>query len=325
MSSSPAKSGRPAYDSRRLRRIFDRRAATFDDVAFLPREIAQRMRERLDYIKVSPASVLDAGCGAGDDLPGLRERFPEAPVFGTDLSHAMLTRALRHDAGDTSWRRFLPASIGKALGARGPRFAQADFSALPFAAGAFEFIWSNLALHWHSRPDLVFPEWQRVLKVGGLLMFSTLGPDSLKELRGAYAEVEAAHGMASRKHVIDFVDMHDLGDMLVESGFEIPVMDQEVLTITYKSPQSLLADVRRWGAYPFERELGSNPASIPAARRLYKALLAALEARRRADGTLALTFEVIYGHAWKAVPRMTAEGYGIVRLEDIGRGPSKNR
>jgi malonyl-CoA O-methyltransferase len=274
---------------------------------------------------VSPASVLDAGCGAGDDLPGLRERFPEAPVFGTDLSHAMLTRAMRHDVGDTSWRRFLPASIGKALGARGPRFAQADFSALPFTAGAFEFIWSNLALHWHSRPDLVFPEWQRVLKVGGLLMFSTLGPDTLKELRGAYAEVEATHGAPSVKHVIDFVDMHDLGDMLVESGFEIPVMDQETITITYKSPQSLLADVRRWGAYPFQREADANQASIPAARRLHKALLGALEARRGADGTIPLTFEVIYGHAWKAVPRMTAEGHGIVRLEDIGRGPSKNR
>jgi malonyl-CoA O-methyltransferase len=265
--------------------------------------------------------VLDAGCGAGEDIPALRERFPEAPVFGSDLSHGMLTRALHHDAGDTSWRRFLPASLGKALGARGPRFAQADFSALPFASGAFEFIWSNLALHWHSRPDLVFPEWQRVLKVNGLLMFSTLGPDTLKELRGAYAEVEAAHGVASRKHVIDFVDMHDLGDMLVESGFEIPVMDQETLTITYKSPESLLADVRRWGAYPFEREALSGAA----ARRLHKALLAALEARRRADGTIALTFEVIYGHAWKAVPRTTAEGHGIVRIEDIGRGPSRNR
>ena len=321
MPPTPAKSSRPVYDSRRLQRIFDRRAATFDEVAFLPREIAQRMRERLEYIKVSPASVLDAGCGAGDDLPGLHERFPEAPVFGTDLSHAMLTRALRHDAGDTSWRRFLPASLGKALGARGPRFAQADFSALPFVAGGFEFIWSNLALHWHSRPDLVFPEWQRVLKVGGLLMFSTLGPDTLKELRGAYAEVEAAHGVPSVKHVIDFVDMHDLGDMLVESGFEIPVMDQETITITYKSPQSLLADVRRWGAYPFQRGADTNPA----ARRLHKALLGALEALRRADGTLPLTFEVIYGHAWKAVPRMTAEGHGIVRLEDIGRGPSKNR
>lgn len=321
MSPTSAQSGRPAYDSRRLRRIFDRRAATFGDVAFLPREIAQRMRERLDYIKVTPASVLDAGCGVGEDIPALRERFPEAPVFGADLSHGMLTRALRHDAGDTSWRRFLPATLSKALGARGPRFAQADFSALPFAAGAFEFIWSNLALHWHSRPDLVFPEWQRVLKVNGLLMFSTLGPDSLKELRGAYAEVEAAHGAASRKHVIDFVDMHDLGDMLVESGFEIPVMDQEVLTITYKSPESLLADVRRWGAYPFEREVSSSAA----ARRLHKALLAALEARRRADGTIALTFEVIYGHAWKAVPRTTAEGHGIVRIEDIGRGSSRSR
>jgi malonyl-CoA O-methyltransferase len=321
MSPTSAQSGRPAYDSRRLRRIFDRRAASFDEVAFLPREIAQRMRERLDFIKVAPSSVLDAGCGAGEDIPALRERFPEAPVFGSDLSHGMLARALHHDAGDTSWRRFLPASLGKALGARGPRFAQADFSALPFASGAFEFIWSNLALHWHSRPDLVFPEWQRVLKVNGLLMFSTLGPDTLKELRGAYAEVEAAHGIASRKHVIDFVDMHDLGDMLVESGFEIPVMDQETLTITYKSPESLLADVRRWGAYPFERE-GSSGA---VARRLHKALLAALEARRRADGTIALTFEVIYGHAWKAVPRTTAEGHGIVRIEDIGRGPSRNR
>jgi malonyl-CoA O-methyltransferase len=321
MSPSSPESSRPANDSRRLRRIFDRRAATFDDVAFLPREIAQRMRERLDYIKVNPAHVLDVGCGAGADLPLLRERFPEAPVFGTDLSRAMLQRALQHDAGDTSWRRFLPASLGKALGARGPRFAQADFGALPFASGAFEFLWSNLALHWHARPDLVFPEWQRVLKVNGLLMFSTLGPDTLKELRGAYAEVEAAHGALSRSHVIDFVDMHDLGDMLVESGFEIPVMDQETLTITYQSPASLLADVRRWGAYPFERMALVNHSP----RRLHAALLAALEARRRADGTIPLTFEVIYGHAWKAVPRTTAEGHGIVRIEDIGRGPSRNR
>lgn len=318
---SPTETGRPAYDSRRLRKIFDRRAATFNDVAFLPREIAQRMRERLDYIKVNPAQVLDAGCGAGDDLPALRERFPEAPVFGTDLSRAMLAQAVQHDATDTSWRRFLPASLGKALGSRGPRFAQADFSALPFASGAFEFIWSNLALHWHSRPDLVFPEWQRVLKVNGLLMFSTLGPDTLKELRGAYAEIEVAHGVNTHKHVIDFVDMHDLGDMLVESGFEIPVMDQETLTITYKSPESLLADVRRWGAYPFRREASPGVAS----RRMQKALLAALEARRRADGTIPLTFEVIYGHAWKAVPRMTPEGHGIVRIEDIGRGRQGNR
>jgi malonyl-CoA O-methyltransferase len=325
MSLSPTRPGRPAYDSRHLRRIFDRRAATFDEVAFLPREIAQRMRERLEYIKVAPASVLDVGCGPGEDLPGLRERFPEAPVFGADLSFAMLQRALRHDANDTSWRRFLPATIGRALGSRGPRFAQADFGELPFAHGAFELLWSNLALHWHPRPDLVFGEWQRVLKVNGLLMFSTLGPDSLKELRGAWAEVEAAHGVPLRKHVIDFVDMHDLGDMLVENGFEIPVMDQETITVTYPSAEKLLADVRRWGAYPFERDEQTGHA----ARRLHRALAAALEARKRTDGpdsgTIPLTFEIIYGHAWKAVPRTTAEGHGIVRIEDIGRGPARNR
>jgi malonyl-CoA O-methyltransferase len=302
-----------------LRRIFDRRAASFGDVAFLPREIAQRMRERLDYILVSPANVLDAGCGAGDDLPALRERFPEAPVFGTDLSHAMLMLAKGRDATGASWRRFLPATIGKALGVRGPRAAQADFSALPFATGAFDVIWSNLALHWHSRPDLVFPEWQRVLKTGGLLMFSTLGPDTLRELRGAYAEADAAHGTATRPHVIDFVDMHDLGDMLVESGFEIPVMDQETLTITYRSPESLLADVRRWGAYPFQRDASDAMRAAACSRRFRAALFAALEARRREDGTIPLTFEVIYGHAWKAVPRVSAEGHGIVRVEDIGR------
>jgi malonyl-CoA O-methyltransferase len=323
MSPTPANTGRPAYDPRLVRHIFDRRAATFDDVAFLPREIAKRMRERLDYIKVAPVRVLDAGCGQGTDLPALRERFAEASVLGADLSAVMLARANAAETAESEanagWRRFLPATLGKAFGARGPQLAQADFSALPFSAGAFELLWSNLALHWHARPDLVFPEWQRVLKVSGLLMFSTLGPDTLRELRRAYAEAEKALGLAPRSHTIDFVDMHDLGDMLVESGFEIPVMDQEVLTITYKSAATLLADVRRWGAFPVAQ--GSHPQG----RALRDALHAALEARRRDDGTIPLTFEVIYGHAWKAVPRMTAEGHGIVRLEDIGRGSKKNR
>ncbi|KAA0091612.1 methyltransferase domain-containing protein [Paraburkholderia sp. T12-10] len=325
MSSNPAKSGRPAYDSRLVRQIFDRRAATFGEVAFLPREIAQRMRERLEYIKVSPSSMLDAGCGVGDDLPMLRERFPETPLVGVDVSSRMLVRALPQATGDAGWRRLLPAALQRSLGVRGPRLAQADFAALPFAAGAFDLIWSNLALHWHSRPDLVLPEWQRVLQPNGLLMFSTLGPDTLRELRGAYAEVEVAHGLPTGAHVIDFVDMHDLGDMLVESGFEIPVMDQETLTITYKSPESLLADVRRWGAYPHRRDDVAGAGGLSGAlattraRRLHAALREALEARRRDDGTIPLTFEVIYGHAWKAVPRTTADGHAIVRVEDIGR------
>jgi malonyl-CoA O-methyltransferase len=326
MSSSPPQTSRPAYDPRRLREIFDRRAAGFDDVAFLPREIASRMRERLEYIKVAPSRVLDAACGMGADLPSLRERFAEASVVGVDISSAMLTRARLADTADADasagWRRFLPNTLAKAFGARGPQLAQADFSALPFAAGAFELLWSNLALHWHARPDLVFPEWQRVLKVDGLLMFSTFGPDTLRELAAAYREAERTLGIEPAAHTIDFVDMHDLGDMLVESGFEIPVMDQEVLTITYKSPESLFADVTRWGAYPFVRSERERPADAEALRR---AVHTNLDALRRDDGTIPLTFEVIYGHAWKAVPRQTAEGHGIVRLEDIGRGPKKNR
>ena len=206
MPPTPANAGRPAYDSRRLQRIFDRRAATFDDVAFLPREIAQRMRERLDYIKVTPVRVLDAGCGTGADLPGLRERFVDASVLGMDLSAAMLARANQAETAESEanagWRRFLPATLGKAFGARGPQLAQGDFAALPFAASAFEMLWSNLALHWHARPDLVFPEWARVLKVNGLLMFSTLGPDTLKELSGAYAQAEKSLGLAPQRHTI---------------------------------------------------------------------------------------------------------------------------
>jgi malonyl-CoA O-methyltransferase len=326
MSPTSPNTSRPAYDPRRLRAIFDERAAGFDEVAFLPREIAQRMRERLDYIKVAPMRVLDAACGVGSDLPVLRERFAEASVTGVDISSAMLARAHAAEAADADngagWRRFLPSTLAKAFGARGPQLAQADFSALPFAAGAFELLWSNLALHWHARPDLVFPEWQRVLKVNGLLMFSTFGPDTLRELRAAYREAERTLGLAPVPHAIDFVDMHDLGDMLVESGFEIPVMDQEVLTITYKSPESLFADVTRWGAYPFERASDAGRADPKAVR---GAVHQALEALRRDDGAIPLTFEVIYGHAWKAVPRTTAEGHGIVRLEDIGRGSKPKR
>lgn len=327
MSSASPKTSRPAYDPLLLREIFDRRAASFDEVAFLPREIALRMRERLEYIKVAPVRVLDTACGAGTDLSGLRERFAEASVTGVDISSAMLARARIAEFADADggsanagWRRFLPSTLAKAFGARGPQLAQADFSALPFASGAFEMVWSNLALHWHPRPDEVLPEWQRVLKVNGLLMFSTFGPDTLRELAAAYREAERMLGLQPMPHIIDFVDMHDFGDMLVESGFEIPVMDQEVLTITYKLPESLMKDVAGWGAYPFARNGAGRSAD---ARELRRTVHEKLEMLRRDDGTIPLTFEVIYGHAWKAVPRTTAEGHGIVRIEDIGRGPKR--
>lgn len=321
MVSSYAESARPPADLRKVKRIFDRRAPDFASAAFLRREIAQRMAERLEYIRLSPVRILDVGCGMGEDLGVLQARFPEAAVFGLDASYRMARLAGTPTPADASpgWRRLLPESLRHALGQRAPgmRAVQADFAAVPFAGASFELVWSSQALHWHARPDAVFPEWNRVLGVGGLLMFNTLGPDSLRELRAAW---RTADGGASRERVIDFVDMHDFGDMLVASGFGDPVMDAETLTITYRTTDALLADVRRWGAYPFAAR--SRPAGLGGKRR-HAALIAALEDQRRPDGTLALTVEVIYGHAWKVAPRTTPEGFGIVRLEDVGRRPPR--
>lgn len=305
---SDAASDRPAVDLRRLRSIFDRRAARFAEAAFLPREIAQRMHERLEYIKVAPERVIDVGCGRGDDLGALRARYPQASMCGLDLSSGMLGVASAGvDAAGSPWRRLLP----RALRERGSALVQGDYAHLPFAGASFDLLWSNLALQWHAQPDRVFPEWQRVLKVGGLLMFSTLGPDTLRELRTG----------ADETATLSFVDMHDFGDMLVASGFETPVMDAETLTVTYGSPETLLRDVRRWGGEP---RVGLGPRGL-AGRGRQRDRIAALEAQRRADGTIPLTFEVIYGHAWKAQTRTTPEGHGVIRLDEIGRGGAHRR
>jgi malonyl-CoA O-methyltransferase len=178
-----------------------------------------------------------------------------------------------------------------------------DFGNLPFGPNSVDLVWSNLALHWHPQPDRVFAEWRRVLKVEGLLMFSNFGPDSLRELRAAFAEVD------EHPRVLPFVDMHDFGDQLVEAGFSTPVMDMEVITVTYDTAPALLADVRALGGNPLAtRQRGLMGRSGG------QRLQAALERGRRADGKLALTFEVIYGHAFRPAPRVTAAGEAIVRF-----------
>ncbi len=286
-------------DLARVRRLFGQahKVAPSD---FLRREIASRMHDRLDLVKIAPHRVLDAGCGAGADLALLQKDYPAAQVIGLDAAPAMALAARTPVA---------PTSLGQLLGRLLPAKAgidllAGDFGALPFGPNSIDLVWSNLALHWHPQPDRVFAEWRRVLRVDGLLMFSNFGPDTMRELRSAFAEVD------EHPHVLPFVDMHDFGDQLVEAGFSTPVMDMEVITVTYDTPQALLADARALGGNPLATRRRGLMGRAAGQR-----LAAALERQRRADGKLALTFEVIYGHAFRPAPRVTAAGEAIVRFQ----------
>lgn len=281
-------------DTRRVRRNFARAAAGYDDVAVLQREVGSRMLERLDYVKITPQRVLDLGCGTGASLTALSERYRDAQVIGADFCEAMLGAA----RGQRSQLHWLLPFMRK----RQASLLAADALALPFQSGALDLLWSNLMLHWLDDPLPAFREMQRALNVGGLLMFSTFGPDTLKELRASFSDGQA--------HTQRFADMHDYGDMLLECGYSDPVMDVEVLTMTYEHFDDLLRDLRQGGAAcaMADRRRGlSGRTSWQAARAEYE--------KFSKDGRLPATFEVVYGHAWKAQPRNTADGRQIVRFD----------
>lgn len=268
---------------------------------FLRREIASRMVDRLELVKIAPLRVLDAGCGDGADLGVLQKMYAAAQILGVDAAEAPL-RAVRSQGAKQSslnqlLSKLLPSKAGIDL-------LCGDFADLPLAPNSIDLVWSNLALHWHPQPDRVFAEWRRVLRVNSLLMFSCFGPDTLRELRTAFAEADLA------PHVLPFVDMHDFGDQLVEVGFSTPVLDMEVITVTFDTAQALLADVRALGGNP----LGTRSQGLMG-KQAWQRMLAALERQRRPDGKLALTFEVIYGHAFRPAPRTTSKGEAIIRFD----------
>ncbi|MBU4610389.1 methyltransferase domain-containing protein [Achromobacter sp. GG226] len=294
-------------DPHHVARQFARRG-DLGDAAFLYAEIDTRMRERLRYIRLEPARVLDAGCAVAAGRDGLAERFPAASYVGIDHCAALIAQAEARHAGPGGVRGLLQRL--RPGGAAAPEFHVADLAATGLAPESVQLVWSNLALHWHPTPHAVLGEWRRVLAVGGLAMFSCLGPATLREVRAA---VEAA-GLQTQ--TLPFVDMHDFGDILIESGFDDPVMDQETLTLTYSTPERLLADVRA---------LGGNPArgrrAGLAGRAFRDRLHAALEAQRQPDGLLHLTLEVAYGHAWRAASRQAQPGETRISVSAIGRGP----
>lgn len=270
-------------DARAARRRFDRAARTYSNAARLESEVSARMLERLDYVKLAPTRVLDAGSGPPQRVLG--RRYPRAEVIPLDFSLGMLRAR-------SGWLDFF----------RKRNSICADITRLPVAPGAIDLVWSNMALHWVADPLAALRELHRVLAVGGLLMFSTLGPDTLAELRAAAGE--------SRVH--RFADMHDLGDMLVAAGFADPVMDMERLTLLYASGGALLADLRASG----QTHAASTRARGLVGARFRATLEERLSAQRRAEhrGKLAVSFEVVYGHAWKSAPKRAADGRSVVQF-----------
>lgn len=306
VSSAHTESSDP-IDLQRVRELFAS-PARLADSDFLRREIAGRMHERLALVKLDPQRVLDLGCGEGADLGLLQEQYPQAQVLGLDASLPMLEASREKQRAATSsmnrlLTKWLPGRIGGSLGP-GAGLLCGDFAQLPFKPATADLVWSNLALHWNPQPDRVFAEWRRVLCVDGLLMFSCFGPDTFKEVRAAFATVDDA------EHALSFVDMHDFGDMLVNAGFSTPVMDMETITVTYDSIDKLVNDLRAWGGNP----LTSRRRGLLGIR-AWKAVIDRFEQSRRADGKIPLTFEVIYGHAFKPTPKTTASGEAIIRLD----------
>jgi malonyl-CoA O-methyltransferase len=300
-------------DRAHIRRSFERAAATYDAVAVLQREVGARMAERLGVIRLEPRAILDAGCGTGEALGELATRFPGARLIGLDLAWNMVRAAQRRAppmiAGGRSLLTRLLGS-GAARGGRGgvrPALVCADIAALPLGPATINLVWSNLALQWIDEPGVAFAEFHRVLAIGGLLSFTTFGPDTLRELRAAFATVDNA------THVSRFIDMHDLGDMLGQAGFADPVMDMETLTLTYADGDALMHELKALGAH----NATSARSRGLMGRERWRRMLAALERFRR-EGRLPASFEVIYGHAWKPAPRVAADGRAIVRFTPTG-------
>ena len=280
-------------DKKQMRSAFQRAASGYDASAVLQREIADRLLARLALIKLVPTRILDAGCGTGYCTRALSQRYPRAQVVGIDIAAAMTARA--HTANGPR------STLGRWR--RRDRYVCGDAESLPLASASIDMVFSNLTVQW-CNPQAVFAEFLRVLRPGGLLMFTSFGPDTLRELRHAWATVDDA------PHVHGFIDMHDLGDMLSACGYSAPVMDMEVITLTYSDVDALVADLRATGQQNAlaERRRGLTGKSV------FGVMRTAYENLRR-DGRLPATFEIVYGHAWKPPQRLTEDGRAIVKLE----------
>lgn len=259
-------------DRGRLRAAFDRASAGYEAAADLQARVSAELLERLTAFDFAPRVVLDLGCGTGRVTRELKRRYPRALVIALDLSPGMLREARRHQG---LWRRFARV-CGDAL-------------RLPLAGSSVDLVYSSLVLQWCEPLGQALAEVRRVLKPSGFFAFSTFGPDTLKELRAAWAR---ADGLS---HVNRFLDMHDVGDAIAHSGLAEPVLDVERVELGYPDTLSLMRDLKAIGAH---NVTAGRPRTLVGKARLRR-MTDAYEAFRR-GGALPATYEVIYGASWGA-------------------------
>jgi len=268
-----------------VRRSFHVASGSYDANAVLQARVRDLLLDRIAGASSTPRVIVDTGAGTGHASRALQRRFPGSTVVALDIAEGML-RAARRQQG--WWRRFARVC--------------ADLEQLPLASATVDLAFCNLALQWLTEPDQALAEIARVLRPGGWLYFTTFGPDTLSELRAAWAAVDGY------THVNRFIDMHDLGEALTRNGFADPVLDVEHFKLTYTDVRALMRDLKAIGAH---NVTAGRPRGLVGRRRL-AALEAAYE-RFRADGRLPATFEVIFGRA-RAVERERIEIPREVRI-----------
>lgn len=266
-----------------------RRLARAASAPWLHAEVARRMAERLPLIKLQPARVLDTSPALGASADLLRRIYPSAELLWHEAGADLAARASAERAPGW-WRKLRGAGSGQV-------------TALP-ARPEVELVWSNMALHAAADLPGQLAAWQQSLAVGGFVMFSCLGPDSFVELR----PIHARNGWG--RPAPDWWDMHDIGDLVLKAGFADPVMDQERLRLTWTSPERLLADLRALGG-----NLAPSRFAGLRGRAWQQRLLAELDGLRNAQGQLVLTLELVFGHAFKAAPRLNVAAETVVSVD----------
>lgn len=313
-----------SFSRQHIQQHFNHAAPSYDDAAILQKTVAERIDERLELTTIEPNTILDLGAGTGLLTEQVIKRYPQAQLFAVDLSPSMLQiaqprlKASRWSKLPDKINHFLQTcKLTQSIATRQAATAvNADVNQLPFADNSVDLIVSNLMLQWCDDLDQVFAEFRRVLRPEGLLMFTTFGPDTLKELKRAWQAVDADY-----EHVNNFIDMHDIGDALIRNGFGQPVMDMEIFTLTYDKPIGVLKDLKAIGATNANKQRNNG---LMGKQRFTAMLNAYEELRQPSDSKIPATYEVVHGHAWAAQevvkgPNRDKSGYVEISLDEFSK------